>query len=142
MSDTLLLDTHIALWLDNGDGHLRSETRNAIDDCWLNGGIVLLSAVTVWEIAMLVDTERIALDVPVDAWVARFVGRPGTEHVPLDHTAAARAYDLHPLEHRDPADRLLIATAVELGCPFVTYDRRIMEFGRRYGSRYGFRVAA
>ncbi len=107
MSDALLLDTHIVLWLDSGDRRLRPETRDFIDGCWKSGGVVLVSAVTVWEIALLVDTERISLDLSVEDWVARFAGRPGVEIAPLTHTAAARAYRLHPLEHRDPADRLL-----------------------------------
>jgi PIN domain nuclease of toxin-antitoxin system len=140
VSDALLLDTHIVLWLDSGDKRLRPETRDSIDGCWKNGGVVLLSAVTVWEIALLVDTERIALDLSVEDWVARFVARPGVETVPLSHTAAARAYRLHPLEHRDPADRLLIATAIERDSPLVTYDERIARFGDRYGGQHGFRV--
>ena len=140
MSDALLLDTHIALWLDSGDERLRPATRSLIDDFWQHGGTVLLSAVSVWEIALLVDTNRIELDVPIEAWVTRFLGRPGMHGVPLTHDAAARSYRLHHLEHRDPADRLLIATAIELGCALVTYDGRIARFGNRHGRQYGFAV--
>jgi PIN domain nuclease of toxin-antitoxin system len=140
MTETLLLDTHIALWLDSGNDHLRSSTRTLIDDCWQSGGTIFLSAVTAWEIALLVDTGRIGLDVPVDAWVQRFLDRPGIEAVPLAHRAAARSYQLHHLEHRDPADRLLIATAIELRCPLVTYDERITQFGKRRGRQQGFSV--
>jgi PIN domain nuclease of toxin-antitoxin system len=141
VSDRLLLDTHIALWLDSGDERLSVVTRALIDDCWQAGGAVCLSAVTAWEIALLVDTGRIELDLPVEAWVERFLDRPGIEAVPLGHRAACRSYRLHPLEHRDPADRLLIATAIELACPLVTYDERINQFGRRHGRQYGFRVS-
>ena len=140
MTDALLLDTHIALWLDSGDDGLRRSTRAAIDACWQNGGTIFLSAVTVWEIALLVDTGRIDLDVPIEAWVRRFLERPGIESVPLGHRAAARAYQLHHLDHRDPADRLLIATAIELAVPLVTYDARIARFGARHGRQYGFAV--
>jgi len=45
------------------------------------------------------------------------------------------------LEHPDPADRLLIATAIELDCPLVTYDARITRFAARHGGRYGFAAA-
>jgi len=138
----LLLDTHVALWLDSGDERLRSSTRVSIDGCWKNGGTIFLSAVTAWEIALLVDTGRIDLDIPVDAWIWRFLERPGIEAVSLGHQAAARSYQLHHLEHRDPADRLLIATAIELGCPLVTYDERIARFGARHGRQYKFAVAA
>jgi PIN domain nuclease of toxin-antitoxin system len=138
----LLLDTHIALWLDSGDGELRPETRNLIDRAWQDGDDVAISAVTVWEIALLVDTGRIVLDLPVADWVARFAARPGVNLAPLTHTAAARAYSLHPLEHRDPADRLLIATAIELSMPLVTYDHRIARFAQTHGAQHGFGAVA
>ena len=140
MTDVLLLDTHIALWLDSGDARLRAATRQVIDECWLGAGRILLSAVTVWEIALLVDLGRIELDLPVAAWVDRFIDRPGVEVIPLSHRAAARSYDLHRLEHRDPADRLLIATAIDLACPLVSYDEHIASFARRYGRQQGFVV--
>lgn len=142
MTDTLLLDTHIVLWLDSGDDHLHPSTRALLDGCWQNGGTILLSAVTAWEVALLVDTGRIELDVPIEAWIKRFLDRPGIEPVPLSHRAACRAYQLHHLGHRDPADRLLIATAIELACPLVTYDERIARFGRNHGRQYGFVVGA
>lgn len=63
----VLLDTHGALWLDNGDERLRPSTRGLIDACWRNGGSVLLSAVTAWEIVQLVSVGRINLDCPVEA---------------------------------------------------------------------------
>ncbi len=107
MTDRLLLDTHIVLWLDSGDDRLRASTRGLIDGCWQSGGTIFLSTVTVWEIALLVDTGRIDLDTPFAAWIERFLDRPGIDAVPLDHKVASRSYQLHHLEHRDPADRLL-----------------------------------
>jgi PIN domain nuclease of toxin-antitoxin system len=142
VTEALLLDTHIVLWLDSGDDRLRPSTRNLIETCWQNGGTIFLSAITAWEIAVLVDTGRIELDCPVDAWVQRFLDRPGIRGVPLEHHAAARSYHIHHLEHRDPADRLLIATAIELHCPLVTYDERVVQFGKKHGRRQGFSVEA
>ena len=140
MTDAVLLDTHIALWLDSGDQRLRAPTRGLIDGCWQNGGTIFLSAVTAWEIALLVDTSRIELDIPVTEWIERFLDRPGIKAVPLGHRSACRSYELHHLEHRDPADRLLIATAIELACPLVSYDERVARFAKKYGRRYRFTV--
>jgi PIN domain nuclease of toxin-antitoxin system len=140
VTDRLLLDTHVALWLDSGDERLRASTRALIDGSWQNGGSIFLSAVTGWEIALLVDTGRVDLDLPVEAWIERFLDRPGVEAVPLGYRAACRSYRLHHLEHRDPADRLLIATAIELACPLVTYDERIARFGKKHGRQYRFAV--
>lgn len=142
MTHRLLLDTHVVLWLDSGDDRLLASTRALIDNCWQNSGTILLSAITVWEIALLVDTGRIDLDLPVTAWTERFLDRPGIEAVPLGYQAASRSYQLHHLEHRDPADRLLIATAIELACPLVTYDERIVHFGKKHGRQYRFVVDA
>jgi PIN domain nuclease of toxin-antitoxin system len=141
VTDPVLLDTHIALWLDSGDQRLSGATRALIEGSWRSGGTIYLSAVTGWEIALLVDGGHVALDLPPEAWVERFLDRPGIEAVPLDYRTACRAYQLHHLEHRDPADRLLIGTAIDLACRMVTYDERILSFARRHGRRYGFRVA-
>jgi len=138
MTDRLLLDTHIALWLDSGDDRLLSSTRRLVDGCWRDGGAILLSAVSAWEIALLVDLGRIGLDLPVAAWIDRFLRRPGVEPAPLSHRAASRSYGLHHFDHRDPADRLLIATAIELDCPLVTYDERIAHFGETHGRQHRF----
>jgi PIN domain nuclease of toxin-antitoxin system len=116
-------------------------TRDLIDGHRRRGATIFLSAVTVWEIALLVDQGHLELDLPVDAWSGRFLDRPGIAPVELSVAAAARAYELHHLEHRDPADRLLIATAIELDCPLVSYDDRIARFAKRHGSRYRFAVA-
>jgi PIN domain nuclease of toxin-antitoxin system len=74
--------------------------------------------------------------------ITRFLERPGIEPAPLGHNAASRSYRLYQLEHRDPADRLLIATAIELACPLVTYDQRILRFSTDYGRQYGFAAMA
>jgi PIN domain nuclease of toxin-antitoxin system len=146
VTDAILLDTHIALWLDSGSDWLRSSTRGLIDGLWRNGGTVFLSAVTAREIARLVDTGRIKLDGPVEAWFARLLDRPGIAAVPLGRRAACRSNLLHHLPHPepagDPADRLLIATAIELGCPLVTYDERIVRFGEAHGRQFGFATEA
>ncbi len=141
MTEGLLIDTHIALWLDSGDEQLRPNSRTLIDRCWRDGGTIFLSAVSAWEIALLVDRGHIQLDLPLQDWISRFLDRPGVQPVPLDHQTAIRAYRLHHLEHRDPGDRLLIASAIELECPFVTYDDRIRHFGRTRGAEYGFTLA-
>lgn len=138
MTDALLLDTHIALWMDSGNEKLRTSTRSLIDGCWQNGGTIYFSAVSAWEIALLIDAGRIHLDVPVSEWVDRFLGRPGIEAAVLEPRIAAGSYRFHQLGHRDPADRLLIATAITLSCPLVSYDERIARFAQKHGRQYRF----
>lgn len=138
MTSDLLLDTHIALWLENGDDRLRPATLALIEDAWRNRGTVFLSAVSVWEIAQLAHRGRIDLFRPLDDWVARFSSTVGVEILPLTWRAAAAAYRLPGLEHGDPADRLLIATAIEQACRLVSYDARILRFGENHGITVGF----
>lgn len=142
MTASLLLDTHIALWLDSGDDRLRPPTRALIDDRWRAGGSIQLSAVSAWEIALLAESGRVTLDVPVEDWLRRFVDRPGLSILPLDWHIACLAYRLYPLEHRDPADRMLIATAITHGCSLVTYDARILHFAERHGTQFRLAVEA
>jgi PIN domain nuclease of toxin-antitoxin system len=142
VTESLLLDTHVVLWLDRGDDRLRATTRTLIDDCWRAGGSIFVSSVTAWEIAVLVDTGRIDLDLPVEPWIDRFLDRPGLVPTQLSHRAACRSYQLHHIQTRDPADRLLIATAIELACPLVTYDERIVQFDKRHGRQYRFAVGS
>ncbi len=142
VSDALLIDTHIAIWLNSGDDKLRASTRKIIDECWSNGGAILFSAISAWEIALLVHVGRLDLDLPAKLWVQRFVQRPGIERLPITDFAASRSYDLPGFENRDPADRLLIATAIDLGCPLVTYDVPITKFAKAAGQQYGFSVAS
>jgi len=142
VTDAVLLDTHIALWLDSGNQRLRPPTRALIDAHWQGGGTVFISAITAWEIALLVDTGRIELDSSVETWIDRFLDRPGVEAVPLSHRAACRSYQLHHLPQRDPADRLLIASAIELGCPLLTYDERIVGFAEAHGHQFSFTTVA
>lgn len=139
-ASNLLLDTHIALWLGSEDARLDPGTRNVIDLCWQSGGLILLSAVFAWETSQLLHRGRLNLDITVENWVRRFSDRPGVELLPISHRAAAGAYALPDLEHRDPSDRLLIAQAIEHRCPLVTYDEKITRFAQTHGPRYGFSV--
>ncbi len=140
MTQSLLLDTHVVLWLDAGDSRLRVGTRDAIDQFWQAGGSILVSSVSAWEIALLANTGRISLDCPPEAWIERFLGRPGVSATPLTWRASARAYQLPNFERRDPADRLLVATAIEIGCPLVTYDGPLSDYAAGVGRQTGLRV--
>jgi predicted nucleic acid-binding protein len=60
----------------------------------------------------------------------------------LCHCGPPKTFFRNLLEQRDPADRLLVAAAIELACPLVTYDERIARFAKRHGPQYRFTVAA
>jgi PIN domain nuclease of toxin-antitoxin system len=122
----VLLDTHAALWLDSGT-EMRAEAVAAIETAAMAGG-VLVSAVSAWEIGLLVRKGRLILDLDPAAWLDRLVAQPGVRLVPLQASVAIRSSFLPEPFHGDPADRLLVATARELGAPLVTRDARILAY--------------
>jgi PIN domain nuclease of toxin-antitoxin system len=122
----LLLDTHAILWLGTG-ARITDASRIAIDDASLRGE-VLVSPVSAWEIGLLVAKGRLALDRPPRRWFAYFLGLPGVRLVPLTPEAAIASSFLPETFHSDPADRLLVATAVTWPAALVTRDARILAY--------------
>jgi PIN domain nuclease of toxin-antitoxin system len=119
----LLLDTHIWLWSlaepERLGPRVRSELRNPGNELWL-------SSVSVWEALLLAENGRIKLPEERARWV-----EAATAHfweAPLTHTIALAAHELR-LEHRDPADRFLAATAQTLQLTLVTADERLLGLG-------------
>lgn len=122
----LLLDTHAALWMVEGrpmsDAAKKAIGRAAATDS------VLFSAVSGWEIGLLVEKQKFALSIPVRQWIERLAALPGITVLPLDMEIAVAATELpQPFVH-DPADRFLVATARTLAIPIVTRDMSILDY--------------
>ena len=133
-----LLDTHIWIWLFEGTpGRLDSNTvkrleRAAADDD------VLVSAISVWEVAMLEAAGRLTLAGDAHTWVERALDQPGVRLAPLSPSILIESTRLPGHPHRDPVDRILMATARSTGAALVTRDQQI----RRYGKAGHVRVLA
>ena len=118
----LLLDTHIWLWSLLAPEHLSRRVARALENA---DNELWLSAVSVWELVMLVERDRVALDRAVDAWVAEAMRTAPLREAPVTHEIALATRDVG-LPHRDPADRLIVATARVLDLTVVTADARII----------------
>ena len=92
---------------------------------------MVVSAISVWEIAMLEVSRRIELSVDVRAWIARALAFPGVRLKGLSPSIAIESTRLPGPLHRDPADRVLIATARLLGAALVTCDERILRYAKK-----------
>lgn len=123
----ILLDTHAWIWWASGDRALSARARSAVERESGEGGI-RVSSISVWEAAMLVLRGRLELTIPVEDWILRCEAIPSLEFVPVDNRIALESTRLPGRIHADPADRLIVATAMLLRIPLVTMDRRL----RRY----------
>jgi PIN domain nuclease of toxin-antitoxin system len=120
-----VLDTHAWVAWMLGTPDLKTSTREALEMLPPDAR-PLLSAISLWEVAMLVDLGRLALSLPLAEWLAKAAHPRTVRVVPISPAIAAGTAALPPTFHRDPADRLIIATCLELDAPLVTQDRLIM----------------
>jgi PIN domain nuclease of toxin-antitoxin system len=125
----LLLDTHVWLWLVGGAEPLKRPVLSAVEGAARRGRI-RVSAISVWEVAMLDVKGRIRLSKDCLAWVQEALSAPGTSLVPLTPEIAVESSRLPGEFHGDPADRILVATARLLGATLLTRDERILAYGK------------
>lgn len=127
---SLLLDTHVWLWLvfDTPE-KFKPDTRKALEQASFSSPL-LVSIISVWEVALLESKKRLRLPMSVNEWVERALDRPDIRLVGLEHArtvidSCRLPGDFHP----DPADRLLVATARRENAVLVTHDRKILDYG-------------
>ena len=124
----LLLDTHVLLWLLRGDPRLSPPVRQRIDEAARQRQL-WVSAITPWEIGMLVAKGRLVLDRDVAEWIDAALALPGLQLAPLDPGVAVASTRLPQLFHGDPADRIVVATARHLAAALVTADTVLLAYG-------------
>lgn len=123
----IVLDTHALIWWVNGDPLLSQPAADAIAT-ELNGGDILVSSITAWEIAMLVARDRIALSMDVAEWLNVVNQIDAVRFVHVDNEIAVKSVELPGEFHKDPADRLIVTTARKFSAPVVTADEKIREY--------------
>ena len=121
----IILDTHALLWFDRGDQRLGPNAHRTISN-GLSQGEIAVSAISVWEIGMLIDKERINLRQGLAGWRQTLYSQ-GLIELPVSGDIAERAATLQNI-HGDPAYRIIIATALDDHI-LVTADRRILNWG-------------
>lgn len=119
----MLLDTHTLVWLDEGSQRLGEQARQQIDSA-LQEGTLFVSALSFWEVAMLVSKGRLECRIEIDLWRKSLLDS-GLQEIKLDGDIAIRAALLRAF-HGDPADRIIVATARQIAAPLCTADEKIL----------------
>jgi PIN domain nuclease of toxin-antitoxin system len=114
----VLLDTHVLIWLVEGDKNLSTVARSAIED---EDNSLYLSIASLWEITIKLSLGKLDLQLSVDEMVESFLIPGGIEILQVETRHLSILRDL-PLHHRDPFDRLIIAQAQAEGMTLVSAD--------------------
>jgi PIN domain nuclease of toxin-antitoxin system len=121
----IVLDTHAWIFLADDPKRLGPAARRAIAKADRLG----VAAVSLWELAVLVEKRRLSLDRDLLPWIQDAFGEPRLELLPLTPAVVATAHQLRGALDGDPGDRLIVATAMVEGAKLVSRDVRITESG-------------
>ncbi|MEA1889118.1 MAG: type II toxin-antitoxin system VapC family toxin [Pseudomonadota bacterium] len=125
----IILDTHVLIWWVNADKRLSKKAMSAIKKELNNeNGEILISSISAWEVAMLVEKERISLTMNVDDWLETVAEIEAVKFIPINNTIAVQSVALPGNFHSDPADRMIAALSRHLAIPVVTADEKIQKY--------------
>lgn len=123
-----MLDTHVLMWWVNGDSDWITDDATAAIAAASQSGEIVISSISAWEIAMLVSRGRLSLSMDVTAWLAALQQTETIRFVPIDNEIGVKSVELPGAFHKDPADRIIVATARKFGIPIVTADEKIRSY--------------
>jgi PIN domain nuclease of toxin-antitoxin system len=130
MSDAqpILLDTHAAIWITE-DQPLGKRAIEAVNAAYRTGSAVFVSAISAWEVGLLVSRNRLSLVARPERWFQRLLAVPGVRLADLSPDILIASSFLPGTPPRDPADRIILATARDLGATLITRDRLMLKYG-------------
>ena len=122
----IILDAHVWVWWVHADERITNAqaaiiTANETD-------VIGVSAISAWEVAKLVEYNRLELPCLLHEWFHEALNYPGVHLIELTPEIAIESTGLPGEFHRDPADRIIVATARRYDCPLITSDRKILEY--------------
>lgn len=123
----IVLDTHVMIWLLQADDRLGEAARKTIVQEAAENA-VLVPAICVWEIALAVNRDQLNLPHEVGDWIHKALTGKGIRIAPLEPEVAIDTARM-PWDHKDPADRMIVATARHWKAPLMTADHKILAYG-------------
>ena len=126
----VLLDTCATIWLMHGDVLARAAV-DALNETRDTGETTFVSPITAWELGLLVSRGRLQLLVTPQRWFARLFEAPGVRLAEMSPDLLIASSFLPGTPPRDPADRIIAATAREYGATLITRDRALLDYGEQ-----------
>lgn len=117
----IILDTHTWIWWVTESQQLSIKAKQAITKAESLG----VSIISCWEVAMLVAKQRIGFNIDVQEWIEQALKRPKVQLLPLDPNLVVTSTRLPGNFHKDPADRMIVASCLKYGVPLISKDQRI-----------------
>ncbi|MBN4069110.1 type II toxin-antitoxin system VapC family toxin [Beggiatoa alba] len=124
----LVIDTHVLVWFVNGSDELSATAKKAIDAIMTKGGEIIISSISAWEISMLIEKKRLVLSMDIENWLEQVEQIEGFRFMPVDNEISYKSTMLPGDFHKDPADRMIVATARKLAVALVTADEQIRDY--------------
>ena len=128
-NNSLILDTHFFIWLMEGRSELTADELKIIKQ-YSKKNPLLISAISIWEIAILQKKQRITLKQPTTIWVEKALESPLIVLASLTPAILCESVDLPDDFHKDPADRMIVATARIMQAKLLTRDKKILEYAK------------
>ncbi|MFE1743641.1 type II toxin-antitoxin system VapC family toxin [Coleofasciculus sp. H7-2] len=122
----IVLDTHIWVWWVHGDRQLTEDHLKWLNEHEADG--LGVSVISCWEVAKLVEYNRLMLPSSVKEWFEQALAYPGISLLNLTWQIALESTQLPGSFHRDPADQIIVATARIYDCPLLTADEKILNY--------------
>jgi PIN domain nuclease of toxin-antitoxin system len=123
----IILDTHVWVLFVSNPELLSKRAKKSLDTEMEKKGI-LISSISTWEVALLVAKKRLQLTLDLSDWIGKSEALPFITFIPVDNSVAIKSVNLPQPLHNDPADRIIIATAISMGAPLVTKDEKILKY--------------
>ena len=123
----IVLDTHVWVWFISNPEFLSKAAKKAINVS-IEQKAMFISSISAWEVALLVAKNRLKLTIDVTDWITKSERLPFLQFIPVDNSMAVKSVNLPQPIHKDPADRLIIATAISMAAPVVTKDEKLLDY--------------
>lgn len=132
MSNCVILDTHVLLWSLLQPEELTEETKSKVEQAHKKQNL-LVSSISLWEIAMLSHKKRIHIFEPIKNFLSSIEEISGINICEISAEVAAESILLQNNFHGDPADRIIVSTARVYSATLLTRDKQILQWSE-YGS--------